>query len=1398
MALNFLNNGYFAGKVGIGTESPNAKLEVNSAITFSTIDTFGQLVVKAASGSTGDMLNIGVDTANSATFIQANDRGVGTIPLSLQRYGGYVGIGTISPTTPLSIESSGSDEFIKIENTATYTGLWMNDSGTNNGWLVLSGYTDAVSLGDFAIREYGVQTSLTIKQTTGNVGIGTTSPSEKLTLQLDAQNQAFSGKNGTDYLWFLRNEAGAGARQSGRFQLMDTDVTTVNIESASNRNTYFNAGNVGIGTTNPGTKLDVVGTVRSYVSAGNYGQIENGSFQAVGDHGGTFMLDLDNTGTADLVNIKKSGSSKFYIENGGNVGIGTTSPGYKLQVNGTIAPEGNEVNNLGSSTNRFNQLWTKLIYDINDGRGLTNQILTSTGSGGIAWANASTVIGGPYLPLAGNTTATAMTGDIFLANQQQVRFLTSANDIGLRLQSSGTSSFIDNEVGDMYIRQEADSKNIFFQADNGSGGNTTYFSVRPSNGARTQFEKNTRHSDDIKAYFGNGNDLEIYHNGSNSYINDTGTGDLYIQASDNMYFQTYGSGKRWITLTENAGVDLFYDDVHKLSTGIVGVGTATTTGGTLIDGWITTTQANAINNTTIATTAYVNNKIALIPAGLRFEGTWDASTGNPPSASPENGQFWIVSVAGSTSLSGITDWKVGDWAIYVEAGTGTDGWQKVDNSSVLDGSGTGGTVAGWAGSGTSNTLTNAPITFSGSDVTFSGNVGVGTSPSSFYPGTHNLVVGDGGNEHAVTVYSGATSTGYLLFADGSSGSSRYAGQVRYDHNTDSMEFCVNNSSTAKLTINSSGNATFAGSINGGDINLSSTNNAIIDPLSVGNILRFTDNDPTQNNNQITGTIEWETKDSNNPGIQSFITTNSTNQGKGRLVFGTGLGGSAVEKMRIDSDGNVGIGDTTPTSKLTILGTSTAASNTPSDAIVDIHGTSTAHLLMGVANVSPYGAWINTDATGQPLVLQGVGGNVGIGTDSPVSLLHIKGADPVFTIQDTSTGTAQASSTLRLGESGSGGVLDVYWDIKQASDILNTHLEINHSVNGNALTILDNKNVGIGTTSPSSKLEVNGGTSNVIAKLTSTDAYSTLAFVDSATTGENVQIGAFGNDLVGYAGGYEKIRAINFDGSTVSSNPFNSVNLRLVGEGKTGWGVGDVLGQLSFYNTDGSGIGARNAASIMAICESGNGTTTTTFSSGLGFFVSGANVAEAEKMRLSDSGSLRLHGYDSTNKTGTPTYLLGTDASGNVVKTLTTPSPITSQAASLYDLIPNGAFTTTYAFTSTAGTYAKVMQGDDVITANGTYTVQMFVNDYAVGGTQYSETYSGIMSWGSSTNTNDNGGGTISEIVLHRSGHAANQGMTYLRTRETTSSEGSELRLEIMCNRTYTGASNVVFKFVRLI
>ena len=122
---------------------------------------------------------------------------------------------------------------------------------------------------------------------------------------------------------------------------------------------------------------------------------------------------------------------------------------------------------------------------------------------------------------------------------------------------------------------------------------------------------------------------------------------------------------------------------------------------------------------------FVTGQIANIPSGLAFEGNWDASTGNPPSASPSNGQFWIVSVAGSTSLSGITDWVVGDWAIYVDNGAGTDAWQKVDNTSTLSGSGAANQLTYWTG--TANVAGDAGLTYdaTGNNLTVGNNITAG-------------------------------------------------------------------------------------------------------------------------------------------------------------------------------------------------------------------------------------------------------------------------------------------------------------------------------------------------------------------------------------------------------------------------------------------------------------------------------------------------------------------------------------------------------------------------------------------------------------------------------------------------------------------------------------------------
>jgi hypothetical protein len=71
---------------------------------------------------------------------------------------------------------------------------------------------------------------------------------------------------------------------------------------------------------------------------------------------------------------------------------------------------------------------------------------------------------------------------------------------------------------------------------------------------------------------------------------------------------------------------------------------------------------------------------AAVLGALSYQGTWNASTNTPTltSSTGTKGYYYVVSVAGSTNLDGITDWLVGDWAVY----NGTV-WQKVDNTETV-------------------------------------------------------------------------------------------------------------------------------------------------------------------------------------------------------------------------------------------------------------------------------------------------------------------------------------------------------------------------------------------------------------------------------------------------------------------------------------------------------------------------------------------------------------------------------------------------------------------------------------------------------------------------------------------------------------------------------------------
>ena len=108
------------------------------------------------------------------------------------------------------------------------------------------------------------------------------------------------------------------------------------------------------------------------------------------------------------------------------------------------------------------------------------------------------------------------------------------------------------------------------------------------------------------------------------------------------------------------------------------------TGGTMsgvtITGYIPTTQkgtANGVATLDAGGKVPVSELPAAVLGALSYQGTWDASTNTPTLTSSvgTKGYYYVVSVAGSTNLNGITDWLVGDWAVY----NGSI-WQKVDNT----------------------------------------------------------------------------------------------------------------------------------------------------------------------------------------------------------------------------------------------------------------------------------------------------------------------------------------------------------------------------------------------------------------------------------------------------------------------------------------------------------------------------------------------------------------------------------------------------------------------------------------------------------------------------------------------------------------------------------------------
>ena len=358
------------GNVGIGKSNPTTRLDVNGSMslngdlfvtgtltsvnitTTNVVDTnisTGTLTGTNITATNVTIANAQITNSNvtsqtvSTARITANLLALGNSNTvgNIFTTGGNVGIGTTSPTALLEVNG---------------TGRFTGSGGGTNGSLLVTGmdiyghtfciggaaahkrlvFNHSGTIGNIFSYDYGsgVAQNLQLQGPGGNVGIGTTSPISKLdvrdtsTVQINLQAGSVQTK-----IW-------SNSDNNTYFQTSG-DVVFTAIDSATLRTICLRTGgNVGIGIGTPQVKLDVAGSIGIYYGSaihvapgsnwpsGTTKLIESGwEINGMGGDCTSIYTPGASNGTA-RINISSSGRINF----DGNVGIGTKSPGAKLEI----------------------------------------------------------------------------------------------------------------------------------------------------------------------------------------------------------------------------------------------------------------------------------------------------------------------------------------------------------------------------------------------------------------------------------------------------------------------------------------------------------------------------------------------------------------------------------------------------------------------------------------------------------------------------------------------------------------------------------------------------------------------------------------------------------------------------------------------------------------------------------------------------------------------------------------------------------------------------------------------------------------------------------------------------------------------------------------------------------
>ena len=376
------------------------------------------------------------------------------------------------------------------------------------------------------------------------------------------------------HAWQWDMATNAGASVSTKMKLTDSGVLTLGGGSNTITNSKVATWDSAYTATNAFTTVGTAFTQLGDVSVASYIRInadETLSYlnaaqflSAIGGVDGSAYLPLaGGTMTGDITlstdaDILKAGTNPFRVFTNGTLGLSISASQHATfagsitgQDSGIIIDSisgpygrihGTSSIFLGGSSTSNVQLSAQLIPDADSTRSLGNSSrywsnayidqITTTGNiivGGtvdgvdIATRDgvltSTTTTANAALPKAGGT----MTGHLRINDSLN---LYLGNQTDLVLSHNGTNSFISNYVGDLIIENAAADKDLYLKGYNGSGGVANYLILDGSQ-VSIRMKRKTKWDDNIKATFGDGEDLEIYHDGTTSNISNN-TGNLSI------------------------------------------------------------------------------------------------------------------------------------------------------------------------------------------------------------------------------------------------------------------------------------------------------------------------------------------------------------------------------------------------------------------------------------------------------------------------------------------------------------------------------------------------------------------------------------------------------------------------------------------------------------------------------------------------------------------------------------------------------------------------------------------------------------------------------------------------------------------------------------------------------